>query len=79
MKTVRSMALIANDPESVAKGSESVFAAFQEQLEQFGLSEEVSISLASDLGHSYDSPLVLVYPEAVIYGPVNPEDVPFIV
>lgn len=79
MKTVRSMVLIANDPESVSKGSERVAAAFQKQLDQFGLSEEVSISLASDLGSSYASPLVLVYPEAVIYGPVNPEDVPFIV
>ena len=79
MKTVRSMVLIANDPESVSKGSERVAAAFQKQLDQFGLSEEVSISLASDLGSSYASPLVLVYPEAVIYGPVNPEDVPYIV
>lgn len=79
MKTVRSMVLIANDPESVSKGSERVAAAFQKQLDQFGLSEEVSISLASDLGSSYASPLVLVYPEAVIYGPVTPEDVPFIV
>ena len=79
MKTVRSMILISNDLESIAKGSERVFTAFQEQLQNFGLTEEVSVSLASDLGHSYASPLVLVYPEAVIYGPISPNDVPFIV
>ena len=79
MKTVRSMILISNDLESIAKGSERVFTAFQEQLQNFGLTEEVSVSLASDIGHSYASPLVLVYPEAVIYGPISPNDVPFIV
>jgi len=79
MKTVRSMILISNDPESISKGSERVFTAFQEQLQHFGLSEEVSVSMASDLGFSYASPLVLVYPEAIIYGPVKADDVAFIV
>lgn len=79
MKTVRSMILISNDLESIAKGSERVFAAFQDQLQHFELTEEVSVSMASDLGHSYASPLVLIYPEAVIYGPINPADVPYIV
>jgi len=73
------MILISNDLESIAKGSERVFTAFQEQLQNYGLTEEVSVSLASDLGHSYASPLVLVYPEAVIYGPISPNDVPYIV
>jgi len=73
------MILISNDPESISKGSERVFTAFQEQLQHFGLSEEVSVSMASDLGFSYASPLVLVYPEAIIYGPVKADDVAFIV
>lgn len=79
MKTVRSLILISNDPESISKGSVRVFTAFQEQLQRYELTEEVSISMASDLGHSYASPLVLIYPEAVIYGPISPSDVPFIV
>jgi len=79
MKVVRSMVLISNDPDSIFRGSEKVFSAFQEQIQLLGLEEEVSISLASDIGRSYASPLVMIYPEAVIYGPVNPKDVPWIV
>ena len=79
MKTVRSMILVSNDPESNARGSEKIFRAFQQQLREFGLTEEVSLSMVSDLGYSYASPFVLVYPEAVIYGPIKADDVPYIV
>ncbi|HOZ38506.1 MAG TPA: NADH-quinone oxidoreductase subunit NuoF [Anaerolineaceae bacterium] len=79
MKAARSMILVSNDPESNVRGSEKIYAAFQEQLQKYGLTEEVSLSMASDLGYSYASPLVLIYPEAVIYGPINPIDVPNIV
>ncbi len=79
MKTVRSMILVSNDPESNARGSEKIFRAFQQQLREYGLTEEVSLSMVSDLGYSYASPFVLVYPEAVIYGPIKADDVPYIV
>jgi NADP-reducing hydrogenase subunit HndC len=77
--TVRSMILVSNDPESRNRGSEKIFTEFQRQLTQYDLADEVSITLATDLGSSYASPLVIIYPEAVIYGPVTPEDVPHIV
>ena len=79
MKTVRSMILVSNDPESNTRGSEKIFRAFQQQLREYGLTEEVSLSMVSDLGYSYASPFVLVYPEAVIYGPIKADDVPYIV
>ena len=79
MKAVRSMILVSNDPESNVRGSEKIFAAFHNELLRFGLTEEVSLSMASDVGYSYASPLVLIYPEAVIYGPISPTDVPQIV
>ena len=79
MKAARSMILVSNDPESNVRGSDKIYTAFQEQLQKYGLTEEVSLSMASDLGYSYASPLVLIYPEAVIYGPINPIDVPNIV
>ena len=79
MKTVRSMILVSNDPESNVRGSDKIYTAFQQQLQQYGLTEEVSLSMVSDLGYSYASPLVLIYPEAVVYGPINATDVPFIV
>jgi len=79
MKVVRSMVLISNDPESIVRGSETIYNAFQEQLRQFDLSDEVSVSLVNDIGQSYASPIVIIYPEAVIYGPVNASEVPYIV
>jgi len=73
------MVLISNDPESIVRGSEIIYNAFQEQLRQFDLTDEVSVSLVSDIGQSYASPIVIVYPEAVIYGPISASDVPHIV
>ena len=35
--------------------------------------------MVSDIGRNDASPLVIVYPEATIYGPVNPDDVHFLV
>ena len=55
MKVVRSMVLISNDPESIVRGSETIYNAFQEQLRQFDLSDEVSVSLVNDIGQSYAS------------------------
>ncbi|MDI9566979.1 MAG: NADH-quinone oxidoreductase subunit NuoF [Brevefilum fermentans] len=77
--SVRSMILVSNDPESRMRGSEKIFSEFQQQLSQYNLADEVSLTLATDLGSSYASPLVIIYPEAVIYGPVTPADVPHIV
>ena len=79
MKAFRSMILVSNDPESNARGSEKIFTTLQQQLLQYGLTEEVSLSMVSDLGYSHASPFVLVYPEAVVYGPITPTDVPHIV
>ena len=37
------------------------------------------LSMVSDIGRHDASPLVIVYPEAVIYGPVTVEDIPYLV
>jgi len=73
------MILVSNDPESNVRGSEEIFSTFQQQLRDYGLTDEVSLSMVSDLGYSYASPLVLIYPEAVVYGPISAADVPNIV
>ena len=79
MSIIRSLVLISHDPESKLLGSEAIFAAFIEQLHHYDLQDEVSVSYATDIGQSAASPLVIIYPEAVIYGPIKPEDVPLIV
>jgi NADP-reducing hydrogenase subunit HndC len=68
LKTYRSMVLVSNDPLSVERGAMQVFDSLQQEIKRFNLEEEISLSLVSDLGRN-----------AVIYGPVKPEDVPFLV
>ena len=79
MKTYRSMVLVSNDPESMKRGAQAVFDKLQAELLAFGLQDEVSLATVSDTGRNDAIPLVIIYPEAVVYGPVKPEDVHFLV
>lgn len=79
MKTVRSMVLVSGDPESIQLGSDQIFATFQSELKNYGLQEEISLSMMSDTGRHDALPLVIIYPEAIIYGPVKSENVKRIV
>ena len=79
MQTTRSMVLVSSDPESLDRGALDVFSTLQKQITKYGLEEEISLSMISDVSKHAMSPLVLVYPDAVIYGPVTKEDVPRIV
>jgi NADP-reducing hydrogenase subunit HndC len=73
------MVLVSSDPESLDRGALDVFSTLQKQITKFGMEEEISLSMISDIGKSVLSPLVLVYPDAVIYGSVTTKDVPKIV
>jgi NADP-reducing hydrogenase subunit HndC len=79
MKPVRSMVLVSSDPESMQKGAQEVFQRLQQEIQAFGLEEEVAAAMVGDVGRHDAIPLVIVYPEAVIYGPVRPDDVHFLV
>ncbi|WP_303774149.1 NADH-quinone oxidoreductase subunit NuoF [Anaerolinea thermophila] len=79
MKIYRSMVLISSDPKSMLYGAEEVFQRFQQEIEAKGLQDEVQVSMVGDLGRHEVHPVVIVYPEAVLYGPVKPENVPLIV
>jgi NADP-reducing hydrogenase subunit HndC len=79
MKIKRSMVLVSNDPFSIEKGADKVFARLSEEIKAFKFEDEISLSMVSDIGRNDASPLVIVYPEATIYGPVNPDDVHFLV
>lgn len=79
MKVTRSMVLVSSDPESLDRGALDVFSTLQKQITKFGMEEEISLSMISDIGKNVLSPLVLVYPDAVIYGSVTTDDVPKIV
>lgn len=75
MKSIRAMVLVSNDPVSLARGAVDVFQAFQTELRSVGLSDEVKLSTISDISGRDDLPLVMIYPEAVVYGPVTVDDV----
>lgn len=79
MKIYRSMVLISSDPKSMLYGAEEVFQHFQKEIEDRGLQDEVQVSMVGDLGRHEVHPIVIVYPEAVLYGPVKVENVPQIV
>jgi NADP-reducing hydrogenase subunit HndC len=79
MKTVRSMVLVSSDAQSMAHGAQQVYQCLQEEIKSFDLESEISLSMVGDVGRHDVSPLVIVYPEAVLYGPVRPEDVHFLV
>ena len=79
MKTYRSMVLVSNDSKSMAYGASDVYERFEQEIKNFKLEEEISLSMIGDAGRSDVAPVVIVYPEAVVYGPVTPDDVKFIV
>ena len=79
MKTKRSMVLVSNDPHSIANGANEVFEQFTKEIESFNLSDEISLTKISTVQRSDVSPVVIVYPEAVVYGPVKPGDVHYLV
>jgi NADP-reducing hydrogenase subunit HndC len=79
MKTYRSMVLVSSDDRSIERGANEVFSTLQQEILKKGLQDEISVSMVGDIGRSDAAPLVIVYPEAVIYGPIKPEDVEYLV
>ncbi|TDA65037.1 MAG: NADH-quinone oxidoreductase subunit NuoF [Chloroflexi bacterium] len=79
MKTFRSMVLVSSDPISMKRGAQDVFDRLQAEIKAYGLDEEVSLAMIGDVGRHDALPLVIVYPEAAVYGPVNAEDIHLLV
>ena len=61
------------------RGGEQVVAEFAKQLEENELFGRLRITRTGCLGGCELGPVVLVYPDGVMYGPVKPDDVPEIV
>ena len=79
MKAIRSMVLVSSDPSSMQHGAQEVYQHLQDEIKMFGLDREISLSMVGDIGRHDAVPLVIVYPEAVIYGPVHADDVHYLV
>ena len=79
MQTKRAMILVSNDPESIRLGAKELIQHLSEALVAYDLQNEVEISTLPNVGTSNILPLVVVYPEATVYGPVKAEDARFLV
>ncbi len=79
MKVLRSMVLVSVDDTSLARGAQDVFRAFLDEIDDVGLSNQVAVTTIRDAGIQADTPLVIVYPDAAVYGPVSVADVHAIV
>lgn len=79
MKTVRSMVLVSSDSYSMELGAQKIFDTLQNEIQKFGLQEEINVTMVGDVGRHDALPLVIVYPEAVIYGPLKPENIHYLV
>jgi NADP-reducing hydrogenase subunit HndC len=74
MKTYRSLVLVSNDPASVVAGSQELYRALVKEIDALGLADEVAITMVSDIGRHDTVPMVIVYPETIVYAPVKPGD-----
>jgi len=79
VKTVRSMVLVSSDSYSMELGAQKIFDTLQNEIQKFGLQEEINVTMVGDVGRHDALPLVIVYPEAVIYGPLKPENIHYLV
>jgi len=79
MKVIRSMVLVSADETSLARGAHDVFRALLEEIDELGLSDQIAVTTIRDAGIHGDAPLVIVYPDAAVYGPVTVQDVHTIV
>lgn len=79
MKAVRSMVLVSSDPLSMERGAQEVFDRLMTEIKSFNLENEITVTMVGDVGRHDATPMIIIYPEAVIYGPVKPEDVRFLV
>src|SRR5512143_528690 len=79
MKAPRALVLVSNDPISLNFGSEEVFQTLQAEIRARRLEDEIKVSTISDIARRNDLPFVMIYPEGVVYGPINADDVKVLV
>ena len=79
MSAIRWMVLVSSDPSSLERGADAVVQQFIAEIESAGLADEVSLQTIANVGSRTDLPLVIVYPDATVYGPVRVTDVHLVV
>jgi NADP-reducing hydrogenase subunit HndC len=76
---IRAHVLVCGGTGCTSSGSAAVQQAFTENIEAFGLSEEIKLVQTGCFGLCALGPVVIVYPDGTFYSRVTPEDVKEIV
>ncbi len=79
MKYYRTHVLVCTDPECRAKGAYEIMDALQDELVAQGLIDEIQVLETPRIGDCDQGPELLVYPDAVHYANLTPDDIPYIV
>jgi NADH:ubiquinone oxidoreductase subunit F (NADH-binding)/(2Fe-2S) ferredoxin/Pyruvate/2-oxoacid:ferredoxin oxidoreductase delta subunit len=79
MPYYRSHILVCVDPECLSKGAHDLLDSLQDELIVQGLFDEVQVLETSRIGACSRGPELMVYPEAIHYAGICPDDVPYLV
>ena len=79
MQMKRAMILVSHDPESIRRGAKELIKSLNDALAAYDLQDEVEIATLTNVENSNILPFVLVYPEAVVYGPVQAGEARYLV
>ncbi len=74
-KSTEKTVVVAGGTCGRASGSQKVFQAFEEELKEKGLSEEVVLRSSGCIGYCDQEPLVLILPERILYPKVDPSNI----
>ena len=76
---IRSHVLVCGGTGCTSSGSQSIQAAFEENIKAFGLADEVKLVQTGCFGLCALGPVVIIYPDGTFYSRVEPKDVKEIV
>ncbi|MBA7493113.1 NADP-reducing hydrogenase subunit HndC [subsurface metagenome] len=79
MALYRAHVIVSIDSFSILKGAIEVKDTLIDKLKKYKLDQEVKVLEMSTLGQIKDVPVILIYPEKVVYAPVKVEDIDEIV
>lgn len=79
MKIFRTHVLVAEDNKSLIKGAKEIEEALVREIREFGLENEVMVAPTGSLGYEETGVAIAIFPEGIVYAPVNRGDVKEIV
>ncbi len=79
MKIYRTHVLVAEDNKSLLKGAKEIEELLIKEIKEFGLENEVFVTPTGSLGFEDVGIAIAVYPEGIVYAPVEKRDVKEIV